>query len=240
MNRVITSPARARAIVEEVAARFDLAPDRVLNCHGEKVARGEVAWRLKRELHWSLRRSGALLGVSHKTVARMLANHAALLASFQSRVEREHKLFLQSPEALELRELREKLARLTGADIANDIAEDMAIPKRCAIVLGMLAERYPRALAIEAMCELYDDACERLDYGFKSGADRELIRKNVSDLNRAFAAKGLPLAAEIAPPIGGRRLTAKTATMLSARYGVPRQSQLLHGDERKQERGFNP
>lgn len=235
-KRCILSPARAAEIVERVAQRFDLKPEKIMGARRDylaRTARGEIAWLLKDELGWSQRRTAEYLKCGKTTVFDLLRDRARILAAFQDRVSQEHKIFLQSPEALELQELREKLARLTGADIADELTDGLSIPKRCGIVLAILAEAYPRAVSIEAMCELYDDACKRLNYGFADGANRELIRKNVSDLNRAFQAKGLSQPAEIALPVGGRRLTDEAANRLSVSYGVPRASKMLAAQERK-------
>lgn len=236
-RKVIVSPARAQEILEEVAARFDLSADTVRHAKRDylaRTARGEIAWRLKSDLNWSQRRTAEYLGCCKTTVHTLLHNRQRILGAFQDRVAQEHKLFLQSPEALELTELREKLRRLCGADLAEQLTEGLNVPKRCGIVLAMLAEAYPRALSIEAMCELYDDACARLQYGFKRGADRELIRKNVSDLNREMMAQGRAAPIELAPAVGGRRLTDEAAKTLSASYGVPRASRMLAAQERTQ------
>lgn len=235
-QRCILSPARAAEIVEQVAQRFGLDAAKITSTKRDylaRTARGEIAWRLKTELGWSQRRSAGYLKCSKTAIWSLLKDRERIVSAFQERVAQEHKAFLQSDEALELQELREKLRRLTGADIAEQLTEDLNIPKRCGIVLAILAESYPRAVSIEAMCELYDDACARLSYGFQRGSDRELIRKNVSDLNRAFIAKGFAPPAEIAPPVGGRRLTDEAAQMLSASHGVPRRSRMLMAEERK-------
>ncbi len=233
-RRCITSPARAAEIVEQVAQRFDLSPETIMTAKREylaRTARGEIAWRLKDELNWSQRRTAAYLKCGKTTVFALLRDRAKIVGIFQSRVAQEHKIFLQSPEALELQELREKVQRICGSDVAEDLTRGLSIPKRCGIVLAMLAEAYPRALSIESMCELYDDACARLQYGFKRGADRELIRKNVSDLNREFIAKGMAAPTELAPHVGGRRLTDQAAHLLAASYGVPRKSRMLMAEE---------
>lgn len=216
--------------------RFELSAEKIMKAKRDylaRTARGEIAWRLKNDLNWSQRRTASFLGCGKTTVHTLLKDRERIVSAFQNRVAQEHRAFLQSPEAVELRELREKLRRLSGVDVAEEMTEGLNIPKRCGIVLAMLAEAYPRALSIEAMCELYDDACARLQYGFKRGADRELIRKNASDLNRAFQAKGMAAPVELAPSVGGRRLTDEAAQTLSASYGVPRASRMLFAEERK-------
>lgn len=241
IRRVILSPARAQAVLERAAERFGLKPAMLKRPRAKglvRTAKGEAAGTLRDELKWSYARIAKLLACSPSHARTLIVERAVLVAAFQRRAEEEHEAEIGALDVDEImlqnRELKEKLARLTGADLAGRLADDYAIPPRCAIVAAMLAEAYPRPVAVEAMCELYDDACERLNYGFKRGADRELIRKNVSDLNRAFSAKGLPLAAEIAQGVSGRRLTDKAAAMLSDSHQVPRASRLMAVEERRQ------
>lgn len=201
-----------------------------------RMARGETAHMLGAELGWSAKRIAALIKCSASHVRALQRERAKLLAGFQNRAIDEHQTEFAAMDAeelaLQVRELSEKLARLTGADLADEFAEAYKLPRRCAIVMAILARAYPRAVSVDTLCELYDDACQRLSYGCQRGADRELIRKNVSDLNRAMLAQGLPMASEIAPETSGRRLTEKAAALLSASHQTPRQSQLLARAER--------
>lgn len=242
--KVITSPDMAMKIVERVAAKHDLVVTKVLCAKRDRHAvacRAEIAHCLKIELNWSARRTGDLLGITHPAVRKLLGSHqiamrrelrvlpAATLRDLASISADETRRRLADAEGMILY-LRGEIDRLTGASISQRLAECFGLEGklRCAITLGIVAEAYPRQVSAPDMVELYDEACNRLNYGARTGANFNLITKNIAALREHFASLGYadPIASTEGSPGMYRRLTDEAALLLNNLTGTPRLSQL--------------
>lgn len=240
-KRVIASKTRAMEIVERMALKHDLPVATALCAKRDRYARAcraEIAWALKRELNWSSRRSAALLGVTFKNVCVLLKTHEIAMRRAKNVLPVTDLQALAAIEADELRRrlvesqdliahLQGELDRLTGATLANKIAARFGLENRlrCAIVLAILVEAYPRSVPSNLLTELYDEACDRLNYGSRNGASADLIKKNFSSLREHFAELGLACPVDW-DDAGARRLTDAGAELLHEAVSAPRLSQL--------------
>lgn len=246
-RRVIASQARAARIVEDVAAKHGLKVTYVVCAAWQRdavLARAEIAHRLTEELNWSLRAIGAHLGCSHSRVCSLLTEHKKWtekarrllpLADIHAlaAVEGDARL-TRAKEAEERAAFAEaELARLTGAELAPRLAENLGLGHRlrCAIVLAIVAEAYPRIVLGPELLERYDDACERMGYGFQRGSNFHLMTKNVAHLREHFEAQGWPSPLIAGDPltvrmVGARRLDDRCAVFLHERLDAPRASQI--------------
>lgn len=210
----ILSEARALSIIEGVAKRHGTNVEAVICTAWDRdsvLARQEIACRLRDELGWPQRRTAELLGCSPARVCSLIREH-------EISVERARRLLgvtavvrgvdedrLAEAEA-RVRELEEELDRLTGSHAAMQVAEALRLydprtptddPKaqlslRLGITLSILMEHYPRPVTGEALVSLYDEACERLNYGTMRGATNNLIAKNVGQINQCFEGRAWP------------------------------------------------
>lgn len=125
--------------------------------------------------------------------------------------------------------LESELERLTGRHLALRISDALEMPLRFAIVLGILAEHYPRWVSTERLCDLYGEARTALNYGDTSEeTSGNLMSKHVCDLGAHFRNKGWAPPVDLVKKAGysERRLGAETAQMLSRLVGAPKRSQL--------------
>jgi len=235
-RRVILSQRRAMEIVERVAAKHELSVAVALCSRRDRYAvacRAEIAWTIREQLNWSLRRIGQLLGVSHEAVRQLLDCHKialrrarrslpptdlAALAAMDRDALRRRVAELEEMNAY----LQSELDRLTGAGLVPTLAQEFGLEnaQRCAIVLAILAEAYPRAVSMNHMIELYEDACDQLNYGARQGATSNLVAKNISDLRERFAQQGLPDPVSLSEG-NNRSLSHEAAQVLYERTGTP-------------------
>lgn len=241
-RRVILSKERALAIVEAIAVKHDLAVRVALCSKRDRYAvacRAEIAHELKAQLNWSTRQTGDLLGVSSPAVCKLLGLHEIAIRRAQRSLPVSDLKALDAlgSDALKLRLvnaesmvafLQGEIDRLTGAGLIPRLAASFQLENklRCAIVLAIVAEAYPRAVGLSDMIEFYDVACERLNYG-RGSASANLITKNISHLREHFRDMGLPDPISTGDSrLGTRALRDDVAQLMHDRLGVPRLSQL--------------
>lgn len=216
----IVSSARTAAIIEEVADKHGLEVRTMLCAAWRRdmvLARGEVAYRLRTELKLPWRAIGAKLGISHERGRQLFAGH--------KKREAQARLFAPVPDPEgRIRELEAELQRLSGTYLSEKLASQLNVPLRCAILLSILIEAYPRYVRGPALLQLYDDACEKLGYGARNGANFDLVTKHACDLAARFKESGWPAPSEIGELKGSRRLTDGAADWLSQHFGAPRRS----------------
>lgn len=223
-RRTIVSKARAAALVEQIADKHALPVATVLCAKWDRfalIARAEAAHALTTQLNWSIRATGAYLGCSHTNVRKLL--------SFQKRnaprIVRLVSLNGADEAAVaRVRELEAELQRLSGTHLCERLASDLSVPLRCAILLAILIEAWPRYVRGPALLQLYDDACDKLGYGARNGANFDLVTKHACDLAARFKAAGWPAPSEVGELKGSRRLTDSAAVWLADRCGAPRRS----------------
>ncbi|NBW07973.1 MAG: hypothetical protein EBR82_08095 [Caulobacteraceae bacterium] len=236
----IHSPARAMAIAEQVAGRYRITVDHLLCARWDRYvvhARAEVAVRIRDDLGWSSRAIGRWLGCSHPNVRKLFSYHKMRppWAAMTGDVDPASILHLaRDDQARRLAEAEQRAAdaareidRLSGVHLTEALAEQLGLLTRCAIVLAICAENYPRVVRGVAILQGYDHACSVLGYGARNGATYDLMKKNFSSLDRAFAEQGWPQPTECGDLPASRRLTHAAADMLALRFGVPRRSQMM-------------
>lgn len=223
-RRVIASKARAAAIIEGIADKHSLPVQTLLCAKWDRfamIARAEAAHALVAQLNWSIRGVGAHLGCSHTNVRKLLGFHE----KSARRIVRLVSIQCADEVAVaRVRELEAELQRLSGTYLSEKLASRLDVPLRCAILLSILIESYPRYVRGPALLQLYDDACEKLGYGARNGANFDLVTKHACDLAAAFKAGGWPVPSEVGELKGSRRLTDACAVWLSEGFGAPRRS----------------
>lgn len=251
-GRVIASRSRATQLAERIAEKHDMEVRTMLCARWDRfaiAARAELASELKASLGWSQRRIGEYLGCTHPNVRKLFSYHEmtvkrakrwlpkadvhALLA-----VEADERLLRAMDAEERAAEAEAELRRLSGVDIVLRLAEALDIRHlRCAIVLAIVCEAYPRTVLGADMIRYYDEACERLDYGDRNGSTFGLLAKNVGKLREHFVECGwpVPIAASASSArdslAGARRLEDDAAKWLHERLGMPRLSQMQAADE---------
>jgi hypothetical protein len=255
---VITSKARACEIVETVAAKHDLPVQTVLCARWDRyaiAARAEIASELSTRLNWSTRRIGAHIGCTHANVRKLFGIHKLNMkrgarwlpaADVHAIVSiRNDERLMRMVEAEERAAYAEaELARLTGDNLAVIYADALGLTHRlrCAIVLAIVAEAYPRLVLGAELIEHYDEACVKLGYGDQKGANFNLMTKNVAHLREHFEAQGWPAPINITKGytprelVGSRRLTDEGAEFLHERLGAPKLSQIEAAREQRSAR----
>lgn len=241
---IIASKAMALAIVERIAKKHQMTVAAALCVRRDRFSvacRAEIAWTLKDELDWSQRRSGALLGVTQPAVRKLLGYHEMSLRRANNVLPTETLRALAVVSGDEAKRrladaesriayLQSELDRLTGASITHRLADAFGLGNklRCALVLGILAEAYPRAVNPPELVELYDEACERLNYGARRGASFNLITKNIAALRESFLDLGYrdPVVSTESSSGMQRRLSDEAAVLLHETVGTPRLSVL--------------
>lgn len=246
MRKVITSQARALEIVEAVAAKHGMEVARLMAQPFKRdtvLARGEVVSRLSEELNWPFSMIAGYLGCSASTAHSAKSEWKKAEAAFAVFIPDEAVLAIAKvtqSEALQraaqaerqLREIKGELDRVAGLDLSERMVVELDLLPRCAILLSIVAAAYPRYVRAGALLELYDQACERLNYGQRSGATIPLISKNAQTLREHFAARDWPCPIQPGVLPGSRQLTNEAAAWLHGRVGSPRMSQIVHHTER--------
>lgn len=254
-GRIIASRSRATQIAEAIADKHALNVSTMLCARWDRfaiAARAELACELRAKLGWSQRRIGEYIGCTHPNVRKLFSYHEitqkrakrwlpqtdvhALLA-----VEADDRLARALDAEERAAEAEAELRRLSGADLALRLADtfDLGQYMRCAIVLAIVCEAYPRIVLGADMIRWYDEACERLDYGERKGSNFNLLAKNVAKLREHFVDRGwpVPIVAKVEPRSGGlagsRRLDDDAARFLHERIGAPRLSQMEAAQEER-------
>jgi hypothetical protein len=244
-RRMVASTARAAAIAEEVAEKHAMAVSTVLCARWDRyavAARAELASRLSEELHWPQRRIGGYIGCTQPNVRKLFDYHKIAVRRAMRALPTTDFRALAAINADALRQrtfeaeeraqfLQSELERLTGKTLAGDLAEALGLARklRCAIVLAILVEAFPRRMQMQAICGLYAQTRAELNYGqVNEECSSNLIAKHFCDLNAHFHKKGWPRPAACLTFDGNsaRRLTDSAAEFLAGLVGAPRLSQL--------------
>lgn len=228
---MIRSRARAREVVETIAAKYNLEPTTVLCAKWDrfaKFARAELAHTLTTPpFEWPQRMVGAYLGCTHTNVRKLLSFHKMSGPKLYQIAAAIHPTVAADDR---VRFLTDEIRRLSGQHHAEILARSLDMPFRCAVVLGILVEHYPNHVRLPAMRDLYDEACIHFGYGKKGGVSENLMQKNFQTLGERFAAIGVPSPTELGPISGSRRLTDVAALWLLERFdgAVVRWRQIHH------------
>ncbi len=240
---VIASPARAAAIIEQVAAKHRVNESALLVSRWRRsvvLPKAEIVYRLKRELGWPYQMIASHLGITagnaHKLFRRWeatLAEHSVFLPenvvprAEHDRVVAEIEMRAQSAEA-QLAEIVEGVKH--APVLAERIASDLDLKLRSAIVLAVVSNVYPRAIKEDALLDGYESVRCALNYGVRE-VTGEIMRANIRDLRRAFAARKWSDPIASGEEFGSRRLTTPGAVLLSDRFGSPRKSLIVAARE---------
>jgi hypothetical protein len=160
---------------------------------------------------WSIRRIGLFFGGrSPATVHGILSAHKTRQESVRS--------YTEHPELVH--EVEAQMRRITGLNIAHQVAHELSVPTWQAIFLGILMEAYPLVKTAEQIMEAYEAATERLYQADAPGAMDSQIRTFNYHIRKRFTEMGLPdPVAAIRPR--GFVLTFDAAVWLHCKFGRP-------------------
>ena len=213
---MIRNNASGMTIVAEIALAHGYHAD-ALRGHSQDRricrarARAMDALRRQDPKKWSLEKIGTFFGGRDRsTVLRILNAHKS----------RENNVagYLQHPELVH--EVEAQMRRITGLNIAHQVAHELSVPTWQAIFLGILMEAYPLVKTAEQIMEAYEAATERLYQADAPGAMDSQIRTFNYHIRKRFTEMGLhdPVAA-IRPR--GFVLTFDAAVWLHCKFGRP-------------------
>jgi len=216
------------AIIQRVAKKHDVTVEQLISGkrrHDVRWARQEAAYVLFREANWSSRAIGEVLQCSAPIACKLRDLHkistekAKLLLSVDDlkryeSVERDDVLHRNMI-------LEQERAIVSGQHLADSLAQSLDLLMRCAIVLAITVEHYPRAVRLSSVITLYNDACQALNYGYRQGATESLMFKNFSSLNKTFVSCGWPVATMPGQIPGSRILTKECNDWLDSRLPLP-------------------
>lgn len=240
---VIASPARAAAIIEQVATKHRVNESALLVGRWRRdvvLPKAEIVYRLKRELGWPYQMIAAHLGVTAGNAHKLFRVWEKALAQYivflpenvvsrdeHDRAVAEIETRAQSAEA-QLAEIVEGVKR--APVLAERIATELDLKLRSAIVLAVVSNVYPRAIKEDALLDGYESVRCALSYGVRE-VTGDIMRTNIKDLRRTFADRnwGDPIAS--GEEFGSRRLTTPGAVLLSDRFGSPRKSLIVAAEE---------
>jgi hypothetical protein len=135
---------------------------------------------LHEERGWSIRRIGRFFGRSPATIHEILLLHKTRQESV--RVYTEHPDLAHEVEA--------QMRRITGLNIAHQLAHELAVPTWQAIFLGILMEAYPLVKTADQIMEAYEAATERLYQADAPGAMDSQIRTFSYHIRKRFVDHG--------------------------------------------------
>jgi hypothetical protein len=165
---------------------------------------------LHEERGWSIRRIGRFFGRSPATIHEILLLHKTRQESV--RVYTEHPDLAHEVEA--------QMRRITGLNIAHQLAHELAVPTWQAIFLGILMEAYPLVKTADQIMEAYEAATERLYQADAPGAMDSQIRTFSYHIRKRFTDMGLPDPVTAVRP-RGFVLTYDAAVWLHCKFGRP-------------------
>lgn len=227
-RRVPASRTKAITILQRVASKHDVSVEEIATGKRRRDmqwARQEAAFLLAHEANWSQRSIGEMLLCSQRAARVLIGTHE------NSRVKAKRLLSvddlkryddIHSDDILHRNLiLEQERAIVSGQHLADTLAQSLDLLMRCAIVLAITVEHYPRAVRTSTIITLYGDACQALNYGYRQGATESLMAKNFSDLNKTFRSRGWPLATTPGQIPGSRILTPECSDWLDSRLAQP-------------------
>lgn len=205
--------ASAMSIVSEIAMAHGYHADALRGRSKEPGicrARARAMKSLHEERGWSIRRIGRFFGRSPATIHEILSLHKTRQESV--RVYTEHPDLAHEVEA--------QMRRITGLNIAHQLAHELAVPTWQAIFLGILMEAYPLVKTADQIMEAYEAATERLYQADAPGAMDSQIRTFSYHIRKRFVDLGLPDPVTAVRP-RGFVLTYDAAVWLHCKFGRP-------------------
>lgn len=202
----------ARAIIADIAALHGYTADDLLGSSRSGAlsrARRQTYLTLHRDKAWNQARIAEQFGRNRSQVCRALV--------LAERDERTLRAAQGDPHYVLA--LESQMRRLSGSELALQVARTLAVPIWQAIFLAILMESYPRVRSTTEMCELYDAAVERLHYGRSSSVEAEHLRSFVTRVRKNFAAQGL--SSPVVTLSGALVLSDEIAPWLHNRFGKP-------------------
>jgi hypothetical protein len=202
------------SIVSEIAMAHGYHANALLGRSQEEGicrARARAMKTLHEDKAWSLTRVGVLFGGrSRKTVWAIINAHK----------EREKSVsgYLRHPDLAH--EVEAQMRRITGLNIAHQLAHELSVPTWQAIFLGILMEAYPLVKTADQIMEAYEAATERLYQADAPGAMDSQIRTFNYHIRKRFVDLGLPDPVTAVRP-RGFVLTFDAAVYLHCRFGRP-------------------
>ncbi|WP_370372552.1 hypothetical protein [Henriciella pelagia] len=195
-----------KVILRQVAERHAVTIEAVLSRSRRRCytpARREAVRRLRDEKRWSWGQLARLFSRSRAAVRKLYAEGVN-----------------QKSTHFSADELEAQIRRLAGAEIVHDVIDVTGVPYFQAQFLSVLIEAYPRVLSVDALCELYDAAGERLGMRDRKPSDDDMVRQFLYRSRLHFERIGLT---EPAERIGrtGIRLTHTTARWFCYNMGHP-------------------
>lgn len=167
------------------------------------------AMKALRDRNWSIRKIGMYFGRSPGTVHGILHDLKTKQESVRSYTEHPDLVF----------EVEAQVRRITGMNLAHQVAYELSIPTWQAIFLGILMEAYPLVKTAEQIMEAYEEATARL-YQEAPGAMDSQIRSFSYHIRKRFTELGLPDPVAAVRP-RGFVLTYEAAVWLHNRFGRP-------------------
>lgn len=204
----------ARAIISEVAMASGFTYEDILartDCKSRgRVRRAAYLALIRRRPDLSVRGIARIVQRSPSRVSRGIA-----LAREEEKIVAPHA---QHPDYIF--ELEAQLRRITGVELALQVAHSLSIPTWQAIFLAILMEAYPYVKTADQICEAYDAASERLDRASTDGIQDASMKTFVTRIRVRFEEMGLP------DPVARVRpralvLTDSAAVWLHNQFGKP-------------------
>jgi len=159
---------------------------------------------------WNLARIGDFFGGrSRCTVLRIISAHK----------EREKIVVSYLQQDGLIHEVEAQVRRITGLNLAHQVAHELSVPTWQAIFLAILMEAYPLVKTAEQIMEAYEEATARL-YQEAPGAMDSQIRTFSYHIRKRFTEMGLPDPVTAVRP-RGFVLSYEAAVWLHNRFGRP-------------------
>lgn len=201
------------ATVTEIALKYGLSAEALRGRSQDRLvckARAEAMVALLRQdksLEWVGNFFG---GRDRSTVHRLVKAHENRQQNVVS--------YLQQPDLVY--EVEAQMRRITGMNLAHQVAYKLGIPTWQAIFLGILMEAYPLVKTSEQLLEAYEAARERLYQDDPGQVQDTQIRSFSHHIRKAFEGMGLPDPVAAVRP-RGIVLTHSAAVWLSNQFGKP-------------------
>jgi hypothetical protein len=205
--------ASAMSIVSEIAMAHGYHANALLGPSRDPHicrARARAMKALRDDKQWSLARIGVLFGRTRATVWNTIA-------SYKEREKSVSNLLIHPDLA---HEVEAQMRRITGLNIAHQLAHELSVPTWQAIFLGILMEAYPLVKTADQIMEAYEAATERLYQADAPGAMDSQIRTFSYHIRKRFVDLGLPDPVTAVRP-RGFVLTYDAAVWLHCKFGRP-------------------
>ncbi len=213
--RIVRSPKSGAVIVAEIALAHGYHLDALKGrSQDEGVCRARAramkALRDHDPKKWTLAKIGNFFGGRTRGVVWNILN---------AHKEREKTVSTYLIQDGLIHEVEAQVRRITGVNLAHQVAHELAVPTWQAIFLSILMESYPLVKTAEQIMEAYEEATARL-YQEAPGAMDSQIRTFSYHIRKRFTEMGLPDPVTAVRP-RGFVLTYEAAVYLHNRFGRP-------------------